>query len=85
MDIKAEKVEIIAQLIKIQDEKLLHAIRDLIAFGMQYQESPDEGDFWDELTAEQRERIETSINQLETGEHADHEDVMAAMRKKYQS
>ena len=85
MNIQAEKVAIIEQVIKIQDEKLLQAIHNLIEFGMQYGEAASDADFWNELTDAQKERIEASMRQLDAGEGTAHQDVMAEFRQRYRS
>lgn len=85
MNIQAEKVAIIEQVVKIQDEKLLQAIHNLIEFGMQYGEQASEADFWEELTEAQQTRIEESMRQLDAGEGTAHKDVMAELRQRYRS
>lgn len=83
MNIQAEKVDIIEKVVKIQDENLLQAIRNLIQFGMQYQEQTSDTDFWEELTAQQKASVEESILQLEAGQGSSQKEVMAELRQRY--
>ncbi|HMO40693.1 MAG TPA: hypothetical protein PKC76_19415 [Saprospiraceae bacterium] len=85
MDIQAEKVGIIEQVVKIQDERLLIAIKSLLEFGLQHTLPAPDPDFWAALNAQQRARVEASIHQLENGEGVSHESVMQQLRQKYQS
>lgn len=82
MNLQTEKLTIIQQLIQVDDEALLAAIRNLLEFGLKRQ-GPAQTDFWEELTDEQKERVELSIRQLEEGAGIPHEEVMSAFRKKY--
>ncbi|MCB0559287.1 MAG: hypothetical protein KDD09_10105 [Phaeodactylibacter sp.] len=47
MDTGAEKLYIIEQVIKIKDEELIHAIKNLLDFGMKYQPEASTEDFWE--------------------------------------
>ena len=83
MDITAEKISIIQQITKINDEKLILAIKNLLDFGLEHLEAQTEPDFWTELNDEQKEAINISIQQLANGEGIPHEEVMASFREKY--
>jgi len=52
---------------------------------MQHQSESAEAisDFWEELTPEQKAKVELSIGQLEAGQGIAHQDVMTEVRKKY--
>lgn len=79
MNLKIEKLNIIHQIIRLEDEQMINTIKDLLALGGAV--SDTDIDFWDELTESQKESIQLSIKQLETGEGISHEQVMADMRK----
>lgn len=83
MDIQAEKLNLITQIVKIQDESLINAIKGLLEFGLKYQPEDSEPDFWDELSDEQKARLELSMQQAKNGEVIPHEEVMQFFRKKY--
>jgi signal transduction histidine kinase len=82
MNIQAEKLHLIQQLVQVDDENLLQAIKNLLEFGLKRQ-SESHTDFWEELTEEQKAKVESSILQLEDGHGIPHEEVMSALRKKY--
>lgn len=83
MDISTEKINIIQQVIQIQDEELLNAVKNLLDFGLKHQTPPAEPvDFWDKLSEEQRSAIEHSLQELDEGKGIPHENVMASFRKK---
>ena len=82
MDIQAEKLNLITQIVKIQDESLINAIKGWLEFGLKYQPK-EESDFWDELSDEQKARLELSMQQAKNGEVIPHEEVMQFFRKKY--
>lgn len=84
MNLQAEKLTLIQQLIQVDDEALLLAIKKMLEFGLKHQ-GESQTDFWDELTEEQKSRVEESIRQLEAGQGIPHEEVMASLRKKYNS
>jgi CTP:phosphocholine cytidylyltransferase-like protein len=78
MNTRTEKLNIIQQIIVLEDEQLLKTISDLLALG--YVQANNKSDFWDELTESQKESIELSINQLESGEGISHSQVQAEMK-----
>lgn len=83
MNISTEKINIIEQVIQIQDEELLNAVKNLLDFGLKHQTPPTEPiDFWDELSEEERSTIEHSIQELDEGKGIPHEEVMTSFRKK---
>jgi hypothetical protein len=85
MDIRAEKLWLIDQIAKIQDERLLLALRSLLEFANQPQSAPPAiGDFWDELSTPQKQQIEKAIQELDEGKGIPHEAVMAEFRQRYQ-
>ena len=83
MDIRAEKLWLIGQIAKIQDERLLLALRSLLEFAAQPQSAPAAGDFWDELSEAQKRQIEASIQELDEGLGIPHEAVMTEFRQRY--
>lgn len=82
MDTGAEKLYIIEQIIKVKDEELIHAIRNLLDFGMKYQPEAASEDFWEELSSKQKERLESAIQALDAGQGIPHEEVMSTFRKR---
>lgn len=86
MNLNAEKINIIQQIILIQDKALMNTIKSILDFGVPRQAKTTESeiDFWEELTVEQKSKIKKSILQLEAGEGLPHKDVMASFRKAYQ-
>lgn len=83
MDLKAEKLSVIQQLLKVEDELLLQAVKNLLEFGLQQSSEKRTTDFWDELTEAQKAQIELSRQQLRAGKGIPHNEVMEAFRKKY--
>lgn len=83
MDIQAEKLNLITQIVKIQDESLINAIKGLLEFGLKYQQPQEETDFWNELSDEQKARLEQSMQQAKAGEVIPHSEVMQFFREKY--
>ncbi len=79
MNLRVEKLSIIHQIIKLEDEQMISTIKDLLTLGAATTDS--DIDFWDELTEVQKASIQLSIKQLEAGEGIPHEQVMADMRK----
>ena len=83
LDIRAEKLNLIKQLLQINDEELLQAVKSLLEFGLKNQQGTAETDFWEELTEAQKQRVEESIQSLSEGKGIPHEEVMAQFRNKY--
>jgi hypothetical protein len=79
MNLRTEKLNLIHQIIKIEDEMMIQTIKDLLTLG--YIEANNDTDFWDELSESQKQSIALSIKQLEAGEGIPHDQVMADMRK----
>ena len=86
MDLRAEKLQLIQQILQINDVVLINSVKNLLAFGLETQTEKAEAvtDFWQELTAKQKSQIELSIKQLDNQEGIEHKKVMAGFRKKYQ-
>ncbi len=83
MDIRAEKVWLIEQISKISDERLLKALRGLLECVAQKEEDNSEQDFWDELSDEQKKRIEMAIQEMDEGKGIPHDVVMEEYRTRY--
>lgn len=83
MDIKAEKLSVIQQLLEVEDELLLQAVKNLLEFGLQQSPGEQTSDFWDELTEAQKAQVELSRQQLRAEKGIPHQEVMKAFRKKY--
>ncbi|MEM9896951.1 MAG: hypothetical protein AAF789_11330 [Bacteroidota bacterium] len=67
--------------IHLMDEKSLRVIHAMVGAFVEQQEA----DFWDQLSDEQKEKIELSRKQHKDGEGIPHESVMKAFREKYRS
>ena len=63
MNTGAEKLYIIEQIIKVKDEELIHAIKNLLDFGMKYQPEAASEDFWEELSSTRKEGYPSSVGQ----------------------
>lgn len=46
-----------------KDEELIHAIKNLLDFGMKYQPEAASEDFWEELSSTQKEGYPSSVGQ----------------------
>ncbi len=80
MNIAQEKVNLINQIALLNDEELINALKNLVAFGVKKQKS-NTIDFWETLTEKQRERINESMKLADYGNKTPHQEVMAAFRK----
>ena len=76
MDIISEKAEIVRRLEQIHDISLIHAIRNLLDFGLSKQVEGDKA-----LEAS----IDRGLSQSEKGEVKSHEQVMAEIRQRYKA
>jgi hypothetical protein len=76
MNIKTERSEIIKKVDRITDESLLHAIRNLVDFGLSYQPAKD---------LELEASIDRALVQLEQGKGRATKAVMASVKRKYKS
>jgi len=85
MDLRAEKLQLIQQILQINDAVLINSVKNLLAFGLETQTEKAEAvtDFWQGLSTKQKSQIELSINQLDNLEGIEHKKVMADFRKKY--
>ncbi len=58
-------------------------MKNLLESGLQQQTAQVEpADFWEELSEEQRQAIETSIQKLEAGGGVPYEEIMSSFRNK---
>ena len=85
MSIKTKKYQLIHQLLMINDEELIDAVKSLLDFGLKHQNKEEAvvEDFWDELTTTQQKRIDESLHQMEQGIGLEHDDVMTEFRAKF--
>jgi hypothetical protein len=72
MDIAVKKIELIEWLTRLQDEKLIKKVEGL--------KKEAEADWWDTLTAEQKEDIETGVTDLGAGRKKDLKKVLSKYR-----
>lgn len=75
MDI-AVKYRIISEIINSNDEDVLNAVKSLLNI-------EDEGDFWEELGAEDRAAIDEGLEQLDKGQHLSHESVRREIKNRF--
>ena len=72
--LEARKLHIIDLLVGLQNDRLVHLIETLLT---------SEDDFWNELSLEQKRRIEQSIRDLDAGKGIPHAAVMQGFRQRY--
>jgi predicted transcriptional regulator len=84
MNIAQEKVNLIQQIAMLNDTELIDALKNMVAFGIKKQKNTDV-DFWETLSEKQRDRINESITQADSGQKAPHHEVMAQFRKQLQA
>ena len=72
--LEARKLHIIDLLVGLQNDRLVYLIETLLT---------SEDDFWNELSIEQKRRIEQSIRDLDAGKGIPHEAVMQEFRQRY--
>ncbi len=72
MNIQAEKLEIMKMVLDTENPSILQKIKSLFI---------KEKDFWNTLTANEKEEIQKGIDELEGGEIYPYEDVMKKHRK----
>ena len=72
MNIQAEKLEIMKMVLDTENPSILQKIKSLFI---------KEKDFWNTLSANEKEEIQKGINELESGEIYPYEDVMKKHRK----
>lgn len=73
MNIQAEKLKLIEQLLKTESSEIIDKIKTIF-------QRAEEGDFWNELTEEQKTEINDSISEIESGEVVDYKSVTAKFR-----
>ncbi len=72
--LESRKLNIIDRVVALNDERLVHLIETLLAA---------ENDFWNELSAKQRVKIEQAILDLDAGKGIPHETVVQEFRQRY--
>jgi len=68
MDIQSSKIELVKIILNIENDKLIEKITEFI--------QKEKVDFWDELTATQREEIENGIAELNKGKRIEFNDFL---------
>jgi len=71
MDIQTKKLTLIQWLISLKDESVIEKVEAL---------SKEDTDFWHELTEGQKAEIKQGIQELESGDKYDYEQVMLRHR-----
>lgn len=72
MDIKATKLELMQLLLQTDKESVLEKVKSVL--------EEESGDWWDDLSKEEKEEIYVGLLQADLGEVIDHEEV----KKKYE-
>lgn len=67
MNIETTKLELMQLLLQTQKEGVLKKIRSIFE---------EELDWWEEMSEEEKQQIETGIKQLDKGENVEHHKVM---------
>jgi hypothetical protein len=73
MDIQAEKIELAKLLLSTDNPRIVQAVKLIF-------KKNQKGDFWDDLTPEEKAEIEQGITELEQGKKTDYETFMAKHR-----
>jgi hypothetical protein len=74
--IEYRKLSIIDSLVGLKNERIISLIETLLK---------SETDFWNQLTDNQKARIELAISEIDAGKGLSHESVMQDFRQKYSS
>jgi hypothetical protein len=72
--IEYRKLSIIDSLVGLKNERIISLIETLLK---------SETDFWNQLTDNQKARIELAISEIDAGKGLSHESVMQDFRQKY--
>lgn len=73
MNIQAEKLKIMKQVLETDNPRILSSIQKIF-------ERELEDDFWNYLSQSQKEEIKTGLREIENGEIVDYEDFMKKYR-----
>ena len=73
MNIESTKLELMHLLLQTQKESLLAKLKKVF--------EEEQIDWWDELSKDEREEIQTGLNQADKGEHTDNGNVMKRFDK----
>ena len=74
MNIQAEKKELVKMLLDTENPKIIESIKKI------FKKEKTTG-FWDDLSIEQRKKIEKASREIENGEVTDYESFMQKNRK----
>ncbi len=72
MNIESTKLELMQLLLQTEKESLLAKLKKVFE---------EEGDWWDELSAEEKEKINQGIKDGEEGRTTEHSEVMKSFKK----
>jgi predicted transcriptional regulator len=72
----ALKYKIITEIIKSNDEMVLHAIKSLLKI-------EDERDFWEELSNENQAAIDEGLEQLDKGQYVSHSSIREEIKNRF--
>jgi hypothetical protein len=73
MDIQAEKIQLAKLLLETENLNIIKAIKTIFKQNKEF-------DFWDELSAEQKDEIEKASTEIENGEITDYDSFMLKHR-----
>jgi predicted transcriptional regulator len=74
MNIEAKKLELIRLIMNTNKESLLSKIALIFE---------KEGDWWEEISIEEKKAIEQGLHEADNGEFIPHETILSEVRKKY--
>lgn len=80
MDIKQEIEKLKTELDQVEDARLIQAIRHLLDYAKQH---PQQTDWWNQISDEEKAAINEGIEQADNGELKDYSEVRNAIRDKY--
>ncbi|KAF2519432.1 hypothetical protein E0W68_03525 [Flavobacterium salilacus subsp. salilacus] len=74
MDIESRKYKMIEKLLKVEEDEVLYRLEAIL---------DEKRNAWDELNPEIKQAIDISLEQSTSGKVKAHEEVMMAIKKKY--
>ena len=77
MDLQADIDWIKSELSSVKDPNLIEAFKQMLT----YRKKQVKADWWNEVSASEKEEIEEGIKQIENGDFITHDEVLANPRK----
>ena len=76
MDIQSIKIELVQRLLEIDQEQVLRRVKDIL--------EEAEVDFWDDLSAGDKEAIDEGLAQLDRGDYVSEDDVKKEWKERFE-